>query len=43
MTGAKIRKGSQISMDAMKNKKKDIKDIINSGLAQLDIENTYQK
>ena len=29
-------------MDAIKNKKKDIKDIINSGLAQLDLENTYQ-
>jgi len=30
-------------MEQMKNKTKDIKDIINSGLAQMDIENTYQE
>ena len=43
MTGTKIRKGVNIEMDHIKKTKKDLSDIINSGLAQLDIENTYDK
>ena len=43
MTGTKIRKGINIEMDHIKKTKKDLSDIINSGLAQLDLENTYDK
>jgi len=43
MTGNKIRKGASMELDQMKNNKKDLSDIINSGLAQMDLENTYKQ
>ena len=43
MSGPNIRKGADMQMDQMAGKKKDISDVINSGFAQMDLENTYAK
>ena len=43
MSGPNIRKGAVMQMDQMAGKKKDISDVINSGFAQMDLENTYAK
>ena len=32
-----------MEMDQISKNKKDVSDIVNSGLAQMDLENTYQK
>ena len=41
MTGPHLKKKVQAQLNNVQNRKKDISDIINSGLAQMDLENQF--
>ena len=41
MTGGTLKKSAQKQLTLVQSRKKDVSDIINSGLAQMDLENTY--